>query len=106
MLTPSSNDLANFHRFFGIFWKCARVGERLSPYVSICCIIMAVSVDFHESSLSNISDYWDTDIPLFRKLVNFCKLLWGYVFMFSYFVIGACEEKGVTATFRQIMKPA
>lgn len=31
-------------RVFGIFWKCARVGERLSPYVSLCCIIMAVSV--------------------------------------------------------------
>jgi hypothetical protein len=29
--------------FIGIFWKCARIGERLSPYVSICCVIMAVS---------------------------------------------------------------
>lgn len=28
---------------FGIFWKCARVGERLSPYVSLCCVAMAVS---------------------------------------------------------------
>jgi len=27
---------------FGIFWKFARIGERLSPYVSICCIVMAV----------------------------------------------------------------
>ncbi|KAF2759702.1 DUF1242-domain-containing protein, partial [Pseudovirgaria hyperparasitica] len=26
----------------GIFWKCARIGERLSPYVSICCVVMAV----------------------------------------------------------------
>ncbi|KAK1774858.1 hypothetical protein QBC45DRAFT_384590 [Copromyces sp. CBS 386.78] len=25
----------------GIFWKCARIGERLSPYVSICCVLMA-----------------------------------------------------------------
>ena len=32
-----------FDRVFGIFWKCARVGERLSPYVSICCVVMAVS---------------------------------------------------------------
>ncbi|KAJ5794375.1 hypothetical protein N7457_000974, partial [Penicillium paradoxum] len=31
---------------FGIFWKCARVGERLSPYVSICCVLMAVSIFF------------------------------------------------------------
>ncbi|PUU77308.1 hypothetical protein B9Z19DRAFT_987401 [Tuber borchii] len=29
--------------FFGMFWKFARIGERLSPYVSICCMIMAVS---------------------------------------------------------------
>lgn len=28
---------------FGIFWKCARVGERLSPWVSIGCVCMAVS---------------------------------------------------------------
>ena len=28
---------------FGIFWKFARIGERLSPYVSICCVVMAVS---------------------------------------------------------------
>ncbi|KAG5361226.1 Protein kish-A [Yarrowia sp. C11] len=27
----------------GIFWKAARIGERLSPYVSLCCIAMAVS---------------------------------------------------------------
>jgi len=25
----------------GIFWKCARVGERLSPYVALCCLYMA-----------------------------------------------------------------
>ncbi|KAH8821172.1 hypothetical protein F5884DRAFT_766864 [Xylogone sp. PMI_703] len=30
--------------FFGLFWKCARIGERLSPYVSLCCIFMAVSI--------------------------------------------------------------
>lgn len=29
-------------RVMGIFWKCARIGERLSPYISICCVIMAV----------------------------------------------------------------
>lgn len=33
------------NRVFGPFWKCARIGERLSPYVSICCVLMAVSVD-------------------------------------------------------------
>lgn len=29
--------------FVGPFWKCARIGERLSPYVSIACVVMAVS---------------------------------------------------------------
>ncbi|KAF7543191.1 hypothetical protein G7Z17_g10942 [Cylindrodendrum hubeiense] len=28
----------------GIFWKCARIGERLSPFISICCVLMAVSI--------------------------------------------------------------
>jgi hypothetical protein len=26
----------------GIFWKFARIGERLSPYISLCCGFMAV----------------------------------------------------------------
>ncbi|KAK1761057.1 protein kish-A [Echria macrotheca] len=30
--------------FLGIFWKCARIGERLSPYISLCCIFMAISI--------------------------------------------------------------
>lgn len=25
------------------FWRAARIGERLSPYVSLCCVAMAVS---------------------------------------------------------------
>jgi hypothetical protein len=29
---------------FGVFWKCARIGERLSPYVSLACVAMAVSL--------------------------------------------------------------
>ena len=32
-----------YARVFGIFWKCARVGERLSPYIGLCCVVMAVS---------------------------------------------------------------
>ena len=30
--------------FLGIFFKCARVGERLSPYVSLACVAMAVTI--------------------------------------------------------------
>ncbi|KAK7532282.1 uncharacterized protein J3D65DRAFT_670901 [Phyllosticta citribraziliensis] len=33
-----------FVMVFGIFWKFARVGERLSPYVSLCCVVMAGSL--------------------------------------------------------------
>src|SRR5258708_15202247 len=51
----------SFYRFLGIFWKCTRnrwvepidclcslillpvdIGERLSPYVAITCVLMAV----------------------------------------------------------------
>jgi len=36
----------NKEGLLGIFWKCARIGERLSPYVSVCCVLMAVSLPF------------------------------------------------------------
>ncbi|KKP07389.1 hypothetical protein THAR02_00451 [Trichoderma harzianum] len=39
--TPGIMD-RNKNGVMGIFWKCARIGERLSPYISICCVIMAV----------------------------------------------------------------
>lgn len=32
--------------FLGIFWKAARIGERLSPFVSAACAIMALSLLF------------------------------------------------------------
>lgn len=35
--------LTNLSRAAGIFWQFARIGERLSPYVSLICVIMAVS---------------------------------------------------------------
>ncbi|VVD02706.1 protein kish-A [Leptidea sinapis] len=30
----------------GTFWKCARIGERKSPYVAISCVIMAFTLLF------------------------------------------------------------
>ncbi|ODM96820.1 Protein kish-A [Orchesella cincta] len=30
----------------GTFWKCARIGERLSPYVAVFCIGLAFSLLF------------------------------------------------------------
>ncbi|CAH8663482.1 unnamed protein product [Schistosoma rodhaini] len=43
------------HGLLGLFWKCARIGERKSPYVAVCCILMAGSVLFSSQSryLSN-----------------------------------------------------
>ncbi|PWN20988.1 DUF1242-domain-containing protein, partial [Microstroma glucosiphilum] len=32
----------NKQGFLGLFFKMARIGERLSPYVSVACLIMAV----------------------------------------------------------------
>jgi hypothetical protein len=26
----------------GLFWKAARIGERLSPWVAVCCLIMGL----------------------------------------------------------------
>ncbi|AAW41722.2 transmembrane protein [Cryptococcus neoformans] len=34
----------NREGFLGLFFKCARIGERLSPYVSLACIAMAVTI--------------------------------------------------------------
>lgn len=28
--------------FLGIFWKCARIGERLSPWVAFACISLGI----------------------------------------------------------------
>ncbi|WVR05387.1 hypothetical protein IAU60_002401 [Kwoniella sp. DSM 27419] len=34
----------NREGFLGLFFKCARIGERLSPYVSLACVAMAVTM--------------------------------------------------------------
>ncbi|OIW27970.1 DUF1242-domain-containing protein, partial [Coniochaeta ligniaria NRRL 30616] len=40
----------NKNGFMGIFWKCARIGERLSPYISLCCVFMAVRRSPHDQT--------------------------------------------------------
>lgn len=30
--------------FRGLFWKAARIGERLSPWVALACILMGVAI--------------------------------------------------------------
>ncbi|XP_026722304.1 protein kish-A [Athene cunicularia] len=30
----------------GVFWKCARIGERKSPCVAVCCVMMAFNILF------------------------------------------------------------
>ena len=42
-LFPSLVD-RNKQGFLGIFWKCARIGERLSPWVALSCVAMAAVV--------------------------------------------------------------
>jgi len=32
--------------FRGTFWKCARIGERLSPWVSLACVAMGINILF------------------------------------------------------------
>ncbi|KAK3683949.1 protein kish-A, partial [Podospora appendiculata] len=39
----------------GIFWKCARIGERLSPYISLCCVLMAASTLSPVASVRSLS---------------------------------------------------
>ncbi|KAJ9072391.1 hypothetical protein DSO57_1028035 [Entomophthora muscae] len=39
---PSMLD-KNKQGFLGLFWKSARIGERLSPYVCLACFSMAIS---------------------------------------------------------------
>ena len=41
---PDVRDVANKTRFLGLFFKFARIGERLSPYVSLACVAMAVTI--------------------------------------------------------------
>lgn len=41
---PGIMDRNKDNYVMGIFWKCARVGERLSPYVSLACLAMAVRI--------------------------------------------------------------
>lgn len=36
----------NKEGFLGVFWKAARIGERLSPYVAVSCVVMSFSLLF------------------------------------------------------------
>uniref|UniRef100_A0AAF5Q2I3 Protein kish n=1 Tax=Wuchereria bancrofti TaxID=6293 RepID=A0AAF5Q2I3_WUCBA len=36
----------NKEGFLGVFWKCARIGERLSPWIALACFSMAFIVLF------------------------------------------------------------
>ncbi|XP_032979951.1 protein kish-A-like [Rhinolophus ferrumequinum] len=43
-LAPSLLDI-NKAGLLGMFWKCARI-ECMSPYVAVCCIVMAFNILF------------------------------------------------------------
>ena len=34
----------NKHGAFGLFFKCARIGERLSPYVALACVVLGTQI--------------------------------------------------------------
>merc|ERR1712135_93273 len=44
-LFPSLLD-RNKTGFLGMFWKCARIGERKSQYVGIACVLMGINILF------------------------------------------------------------
>ncbi|CAO2611206.1 Protein kish-A, partial [Lemmus lemmus] len=44
-LAPSLLD-RNKTGLLGIFWKCVQIGERKSPYIAVCCIVMAFGILF------------------------------------------------------------
>lgn len=63
-------------RVSGIFWKAARVGERLSPYVAISCVLMACSILFWSwSSSSIISCHFIQEI-LYQYEIRFPMITW------------------------------
>ncbi|KAI0739696.1 hypothetical protein C8Q80DRAFT_1200369 [Daedaleopsis nitida] len=35
---------SNKEGFLGLFWMSARIGERLSPYVALACVAMAITI--------------------------------------------------------------
>ncbi|KAI4845226.1 hypothetical protein E4T44_05727 [Aureobasidium sp. EXF-8845] len=40
--------------FTSVFWRAARIGERLSPYISVCCVVMAaILIRIRAGSLSD-----------------------------------------------------
>eukprot|EP00891_Asterochloris_glomerata_P001978 jgi/Astpho2/1978/e_gw1.00038.332.1_t len=42
--SKAENLLSQKTGFRGLFWKAARIGERLSPWVAVACIVMGVTV--------------------------------------------------------------
>ncbi|KAL5380286.1 hypothetical protein DPSP01_007861 [Paraphaeosphaeria sporulosa] len=39
---PAFIDRNKNNYFMGVFWKCARVGERMSPYIALGLVVMAM----------------------------------------------------------------
>ncbi|KAI4732461.1 hypothetical protein E4T50_16965 [Aureobasidium sp. EXF-12298] len=50
--------------FTSVFWRAARIGERLSPYISVCCVVMAVSIP-----ILSVCDYF-TDFQQGRIFIG------------------------------------
>ncbi|KAL7782016.1 hypothetical protein V8C43DRAFT_216048 [Trichoderma afarasin] len=62
----------NKNGVMGIFWKCARIGERLSPYISICCVIMARKRKRKPESLFGNMHFRRLDPGNFKRMDEAC----------------------------------
>ncbi len=45
-MTIGSNMKASHEGLKGICWKASRIGERISPYIAVSCVVMAIHVLF------------------------------------------------------------
>ena len=57
-------------RLLGTFWKCARIGERKSPYVAISCVIMAFSILFWSWHILLFNKFWLMWTVQFESIKN------------------------------------
>ena len=94
-VTPSILD-RNKTGLTGMFWKCARIGERKSPWVAACCIAMAFNILFFQWFNKNILNHqcaWNLGSVLFYVTIKMpvkcikhniqhytAKYLWGHTY--------------------------
>lgn len=48
VFTNKGDNLNEHSGFYGLCWKASRVGERVSQYVCVACVVMALHVLFFQ----------------------------------------------------------